>query len=125
MNPSFMIEQPATSILCRYCNNPVIQDDYFCPNCGKKLKDKPVSTGIGKQILVYLISFFLPPFGLPWAFRYLKQNDEKSRIIGYTVITITILSLIINIWLITAFINQTNKAINNDLNGSLNSLYSQ
>ncbi|HSW87768.1 MAG TPA: zinc ribbon domain-containing protein [Candidatus Saccharimonadales bacterium] len=112
-------------LLCPSCKIPITRDEYFCPNCGKKLKDKPVSTGIAKQTLVYLVSFFLPPFGLPWAYKYLKQPDQKSKIIGYIVIALTIISLIINIWLVVAFVKQTQQAINTDLNGSFNSIYSQ
>ncbi|HSW96222.1 MAG TPA: zinc-ribbon domain-containing protein [Candidatus Saccharimonadales bacterium] len=112
-------------LLCPSCYKPITEDEYFCPNCGKKLRDKPVSTSIAKQTLVYLVSFFLPPFGLPWAYKYLKQPDKTSKSIGYVVIGLTILSVIISIWLTLSFINQTNKLLNSDLNGSFNSIYSQ
>jgi uncharacterized OB-fold protein len=111
--------------ICPSCQHPLTDADYFCPNCGKKIKNKPVSTSLGKQIVVYLVSFFLPPFGLPWAFRYLRQEDEKSKAIGYVVIGLTILSIVISIWLTINFVNQTSKEITNDLNGSFNSIYSQ
>lgn len=112
-------------LLCPACHKPITEDEYFCPSCGKKLKERPVSTGVAKQTLVYLVSFFLPPFGLPWAYKYLRQPDQKSKIIGYVTVALTVLSLIINIWLIIVFIHQTQKAMTTDLNDSFNSLYSQ
>src|SRR5438270_9534411 len=108
----YIAEQNLAQQTCQHCHNPVTDEDYFCPNCGKKLKDKPLSTGIGRQILVYLISFFLPPFGLPFAFRYFKQHDDRARIIGYVVIGLTIISVIVNIWLIVDIVNQTTQSIN-------------
>ena len=108
--------------VCHYCQHPISEVDYFCPNCGKKLKDKPLSIGIGRQIIVYLISFFLPPFGLPYAYRYFKQDEKNAKVIGYVVIGFTILSVIINIWLIVGFVNQTNNDFN-DLYKQMNSGY--
>lgn len=119
------IETINIQLLCPSCHIPVTEEEYFCPNCGKKLKDKPVSTSVAKQILVYLVSFFLPPFGLPWAFKYLKQPDQKSKIIGYITIGLTILSIIINVWLIMAFINQTQQAMNTDFNNVFRPIYTQ
>lgn len=108
----YIAEQNLTQQTCLHCHNLISEIDYFCPNCGKKIKDKPLSTGIGRQIIVYLVSFFLPPFGLPFAFRYFKQHDDKARVIGYVVIVLTAVSVIINIWLIVGFVNQTTNSIN-------------
>lgn len=119
------IETINTQLLCPSCHTPITEEEYFCPNCGKKLKDKPVSTGVAKQMLVYLVSFFLPPFGLPWAFRYLKQPDQKSKIIGYITIGLTIISILTNVWLIMAFINQTQQAMNTDFNNVFRPIYTQ
>ena len=107
--------------LCPSCHNTIIAEDYFCPHCGKKLKDKPLATSAGKQTIVYLVSVLLPPFGLPWAFRYLKQGDEKSKIIGYIVIGLTVLSLLVNVWLCIGFINGITKDMNTTLKEPLSS----
>jgi len=88
---------------------------YFCPKCGKKLKDKLPSTTFSKQLIVYAISFFLPPFGLWPAIRYLRQQDDKSKKIGLAAIFLTIISILLTIWLTTSFINSFNKELNNQL----------
>ena len=102
---------------CRYCGKSILASDYFCPNCGKKLKEKILSTTIGRQIFIYLLSFLLPPLGLWPAIKYLKQKDEKSRMIGFVAIGITIISLVITIWLSVNFMNTLNQEINKQLNG--------
>lgn len=51
------------------------------------------------------MSVFLPPLGLWPGIRYLKQKDEKSRMIGFIAITLTIVSTAITIWLTLGFIN--------------------
>jgi len=107
-------------INCRYCGANILRDDYFCPSCGKKLKDKPLSTGIWKQIYVYLLSFLLPPLGLWPAVKYLRQPDEKSRMIGFVAIVVTIISIAITVWFGLGFMNTFNQQLNQQLNGNLN-----
>lgn len=90
-------------INCKFCGFPVSENFYFCPNCGKKLKQPPLSTSIGKQISVYAISIFLPPLGLWPALKYIAQKDSKARIIGIVAIVLTIISTIITINLTLSF----------------------
>jgi len=69
-------------IICPVCHASVPDSAYFCPNCGRNLKPKPQSTGFGRQLFIYLVSFFLAPLGIFWAFKYLRQQDRKSKLIG-------------------------------------------
>ena len=83
--------------ICPNCKNQVLPIDFFCPACGKKLKDDGPSAGIQKQIGVYLVSFFLPPFGLFPAIKYLRQADSKSKTIGAIALVLTVISILITI----------------------------
>lgn len=74
------------------------------------------STTVAKQILIYLVSFFLPPFGLGWGFKYLKSKDEKAQKIGLIAILLTIISLILTFWITKNFVNNITKSINSELN---------
>lgn len=98
--------------VCRYCGATVTEESYFCNTCGKKLKDKPPSTSVGRQIVVYAVSMFLPPLGLWPAIKYLRQHDEKSKYIGIAALTITVLSIIITLWLTFDFVRSVNETIN-------------
>ncbi|OGE01646.1 hypothetical protein A2196_02050 [Candidatus Curtissbacteria bacterium RIFOXYA1_FULL_41_14] len=102
-------------LTCPNCNKNILPTEYFCHQCGKKLKDKPPSTTFSRQLTVYVISFFLPPFGLWPAVRYLRQQDEKSKKIGLAAIFLTIISILLTIWLTTSFINSFNRELNNQL----------
>ena len=115
-----IINKMDNQLICRYCGKNILSEDYFCPGCGKKLKDKPQSTTIGRQIFVYLLSFLLPPLGLWPAVKYLKQQDQKSRMVGFIAIILTIISIIITVWLSLGFINSFTQQLNQQLNGSLN-----
>lgn len=86
-------------VTCPNCKNPTLPIDIFCPACGKKLKNGTASTGIQKQIGVYLVSFFLPPFGIFPAIKYLRQTDSKSKTIGAIALVLTIISILITIYL--------------------------
>lgn len=82
---------------CKYCNFIVFSNYYFCPNCGKKLHEPPLSTSIPKQISIYILSFFLPPLGLLPGIKYLFQKDQKAKMIGLIALLLTFISIIITI----------------------------
>lgn len=67
---------------------------------------------MGKQTFIYLFSFFLAPFGLGYAFKYLKQSDPEARRIGIIVIILTVLSIALMIWLTSAFANWEAQLLN-------------
>lgn len=102
--------------ICPHCGAPIVPEDYFCPQCGKKLKDKPPSTSVLAQIGVYLLSIFLPPFGLWPAVKYLRQSDEKSKRIGIAAVLLTALSLVVTVYLTIGIAGSINNTINS-LNG--------
>lgn len=81
-----------------------------------QFKDKSLSTTVGRQIFVYVLSLLLPPLGLWPGIKYLKQKDEKSRMIGFIAITLTIISTALTIWLSLKFINVFNQQLNSTLN---------
>ncbi|MBI5913530.1 hypothetical protein HY839_03795 [Candidatus Azambacteria bacterium] len=90
-------------IVCSSCQAVAPAEANFCAQCGKKLKNAPLSTSVGKQIFIYLVSFFLAPFGLGYAFIYLKQPDAKARTIGAVSLALTACAIVAVIWIATAF----------------------
>ena len=102
--------------ICPYCKGNISLSNYFCPNCGKKLKGKLLSTTFLKQLLIYFVSLFLPPLGIWFAIKYLRQQDEKSKKIGLTALFLTIISIVITSWLTVSLINSFNKGLSNQLN---------
>lgn len=105
------------SISCPRCHTQVKNTDYFCFNCGQNLKPKPPSTSTVQQLIIYLESFFLPPYGIILGMRYLKQNDNKSKAVGIIAIIITIISLYTVVRLTLDLIKTVNTGINTQLQG--------
>lgn len=105
--------------LCPKCKAEISEANYFCPNCGQVLKSRPADTGIPKQILIYLVSFFLAPFGLGYVFTYLRQPDKKARIIGIVALTLTILAIGLTIFLAKGFLDFQYGTINALLGGPM------
>lgn len=103
------IIQPETPFTCQYCGSVVGPDSNFCPVCGKLLKEQPL--GVGRQIYIYAVSFFLPPLGLIWTFRYLKK-DEKFRKVGLIAAVLTVISIILTIWFFIGFMNSVQQQLN-------------
>jgi hypothetical protein len=100
---------------CPTCQTPIQKEFNFCPHCGKKFHEPPQATGFGRQLVVYLVSFFLPPLGLWPGIKYLKQPDKKSRIIGWITIILTALSIVISVWLTMAMLEQYSKILDSQM----------
>ena len=92
-------------VLCPVCHEPVKSDFYFCPNCGKNLKEKPLLTSVGAQVEIYLWSIITPPMcfltiGSWQGIKYFKAEDPKAKQIGIVAIILLVLSTLITIWLV-------------------------
>ncbi len=89
-----------TEAICQYCKGKVSVLDMYCPICGKKLKGEVTSSAtLSKQLWIYFVSFFLPPFGFWPAVKYLRQSDEKSKKIGWVALILTTISVVVTILL--------------------------
>jgi len=98
-------------ISCPSCHQPAKITDYFCSNCGKKLKSQPLSTSLPSQITLYLKTLLLPPFGLIWGYRYLRQSNTQSKFVGLFTIIITIIEIVWLTQITINIINTTNQQI--------------
>ena len=104
---------------CPQCGSPVSPDVYFCPNCGKKIKNPPPSTSFKAQLGVYFVSLFIPPFGLWYAYKYLRRGGNTENKIGYAAIILTIIGIWLAVWMAQSLINSLNQALsvlNNPVN---------
>jgi hypothetical protein len=99
---------------CPFCHFQLLQSYYFCPNCGKKINEPPVSNA--KALGVCLISILLPPLGLWPGVKYLFAKEQKTRIVGAIAIALTILSTVITIWLSIGLLNNINQSVNSQMN---------
>lgn len=100
---------------CPFCFAVINLTDIFCPHCSKKLKEKPLSSSIWKQIGIYLLSFFLPPLGFWPAFKYLHQTDSKLKKIGYIAVILTVISIVVTLYFTVNLVGQVNTQINSEL----------
>jgi hypothetical protein len=99
-------------IKCKECEHEISDEALTCPNCGKPQKDKPLAVSISRQAIVYFVSLFLPPFGLWYIWKYLKQKDQKSKKIGYVALVLTIISVIVTIWFTFGLVNSISQSLN-------------
>lgn len=99
--------------LCPFCHFKTQNGWFFCPNCGKELKEKILVISVSKQILIYSVSFFLAPLGLGWGLKYVRSTDQKIKTIGIISIVLTILSITLMIIASKNFIDQYAKILNN------------
>ena len=98
--------------ICSVCHQPITLNNYFCPNCGKNLQPRPLSTSVSAQIALYFKSLLLPPFGFIWGYHYLRQSDTASKLVGLFTIVITIVEIYFLIQTTVYIVNTVNQQIN-------------
>ncbi len=111
---------------CPVCHAPVQSEFYFCPNCGKNLREEPLSTSAGTQAWIYALSIILPMIvylGITrWpGVKYIRSNDPQAKQIGMIAVTLLIASTIITFWLAIVWIQSAIQASVNSI-GNLGGL---
>ena len=111
------------NLTCRKCKVPISDSFYFCPNCGKKIKEPPFKFSLSKTIVIILESVLIPPFGLIPGIKYFFKNDHKAQIIGMVAIGLTIISTIVGIMFTINLFKGTMKTYNeiNQMQNLINS----
>lgn len=105
---------------CPNCKNQIDDKVFFCPICGSKVKEKPVSTAIRQQIYLYLVSGLLPPLFLARTLKYIKSPDPKAKKIGWISLAIMITALTIGIWWAVVWAKNFNNSLNQEMDKYLN-----
>ena len=107
--------------ICTVCHQPILPQYYFCPNCGNKINQAPLSTSIGTQAWIYAFSIILPMicfiFVTKWpGVKYYKSKDKKTHQIGQIAWALLILSTIITIWLVYVWTQHLIQSSVNSIN---------
>ncbi len=100
---------------CPTCQFLIAKEYNFCPHCGKKFHEPPQSTDLGRQIVVYLVSIFLPPLGLWPGIKYIRQKDQKARLIGIIAISLTLVTTAISLWLSVGMLDEYTKMLDSQM----------
>ncbi len=90
--------------VCPQCHQPVLPEYYYCPNCGKKLDDQPLSTSIWAQIWLYTFTLIFMPLTCyliytHWkGLQYFRSEDPKARRMGLISIILLVISFGFLVW---------------------------
>ena len=103
-------------INCPFCSTQIDATAYFCPNCGKKIREKPLGIDAKSQILLYLVSLLLPPLFIGRTIRYMRSTDPKSRLVGMISLFMTIVAIVVISWITVSFMQKLNSQINEVVN---------
>ncbi len=98
-------------LTCPSCRALVSEDMVFCPACGITLRTNPKETSLSRQIIMYTISVLLPPFGFWYGWKFIRQSGKKEKIIGWIAISLTIISIIINVWVMVGYLEQFKQSL--------------
>jgi len=86
------------SKVCSVCHQAVLEEHYFCPNCGNSLKEKEVSVSGIAQVGLYALAIFLPPLGLWPGIKYMMKKGGQAKRVGLVTVVLTLLSSALTIW---------------------------
>lgn len=99
-------------MVCPQCHQPILASYYFCPNCGKKINEAPLSTSLMSQLLLYAFSAVLPAIcylaiGYWKGIKYMESADGRAKQIGIIALVILLVSSAITFWLGVVWIENT------------------
>lgn len=77
---------------CKYCKSPTQESFYFCPNCGKKIKEPPFKFSLAKSITIIVAAILIPPFGIIPGVKYFLKDDRRAQFVGLITIAVTIIA---------------------------------
>jgi hypothetical protein len=100
--------------ICKFCGQTVFTNYYFCPYCGKKLIEPPIT--MVKEIGIYLFSILLPPLGLWPGIKYLLQKNNRARRVGIITILLTIIATIVTLYFTIITVSNIQQTINTQMN---------
>ena len=81
------------------------------------MHEAPPGTAPEDQIKLYLGSVFLAPMGIVWGLKYLRQEDQKSKIVGIVAMSLSVMTLIIATQYVMSAVNSINGQVNKQLQG--------
>ena len=116
---------PTTSVqpqqlVCPTCATTTASTSFFCPHCGRKLREAELSTSVFRQISIYTAALLLPPTGLFIGIRYLRQTNQKAVAVGFASIILTVVSIIVSVALALQLYNSLSAVLvgSGGLNGT-------
>lgn len=101
--PASMPQPAPSSAVCPQCHEPILPTYYFCPNCGKNLKEPPLSTSAMAQVGLYTLSIIMPLLCFlainKWrGVKYLRSPDPKTKQIGLIATFLMVVSTVVVVW---------------------------
>lgn len=102
-------------LFCQNCKNSYDPLWFFCPTCGKKIKEKPVETGFWNILGLLGLSLLLPPFNIGLSIKYIKAPERKAKMWGWISIGVMIGVLVLaTLWSIKT-INDINRQVETEM----------
>ncbi len=98
-------------LFCTQCGTALPAEANFCSHCGVQIKEPGLSVSAATQFRIYCVSFFVPPFGLWYAYKYLKHGGATEEKIGYVAIVLTLVGIGLVIWSVNSLIQSVNQSL--------------
>lgn len=106
-------------MLCPFCAKEIDPKAYYCPECGKKVREKPVPLGFWPIVALFALCIFLPPFNIGLTIKYMKSPDPKAKKIGVISLIVMIAVLVavgISTYFVTKYVSdQVNTQVTQEL----------
>jgi hypothetical protein len=104
---------------CPFCKNKIEAKVFFCPICGKKVREKPVSTKFWPVLWLFFLTILLPPLNIGLTIKYMKSADAKAKRIGLISLIVMIAVLVVAVvstFYVTKYVSdQVNQQVGQQL----------
>jgi NADH:ubiquinone oxidoreductase subunit 3 (subunit A) len=104
---------------CPFCAKEIDPKDFYCPECGKKVREKPIATTFWPVFLLFVLCVLLPPFNIGMTLKYIRSPDLKAKKIGWislVVMAIMLIAVGVSTYYMTKYVSdQVNTQITQEL----------
>jgi len=104
-----------TTLTCPTCHGTIDETDLFCRTCGKNLHAKPPSMELWPLVGLFVGSFLLPPFGIFWGLKYIRDEDQNRKAVGFVAWAITIFSIVLAVVQTVRLMNVISNSVSNQI----------
>ena len=100
---------------CPECKNKIDEKVFYCPICGKKIKEKPAAMDFWHLAWLFGLSALLPPLNLGLSMKYIKSPDPNAKKMGWLSLGVMTVAILVGFAWAIKWAQNFNKQVSSEM----------